>query len=264
MHNITLEQFKEHFSNLMNIQDNNIDRNNEPNSEDNVFEELDVPFTEPELERGIRDLKRDKSTGFDNLMNEYLITGKAYLIPILGKLFNNIINTGICPELWVQSIIIPVFKKGDVNEPKNYRGISLVSHVGQLFTGLLNKRLLKWAEQHNSLTDAQFGFRQGFGSTDAIFALHSLITGTLRKGKRLYCCFVDYTRAFDSVTHSKLWQKLVRCGITGKLLNVIRSMYGKIKSCVKLNGKCSDCFECSVGLIQGESLFPPFIFTVCQ
>ena len=72
MHNITLEQFKEHFSNLMNIQDNNIDRDNEPNSEDNVFEELDVPFTEPELERGIRDLKRDKSTGFDNLMNEYL------------------------------------------------------------------------------------------------------------------------------------------------------------------------------------------------
>jgi hypothetical protein len=63
-----------------------------------------------------------------------------------------------------------VFKKGDVNEPKNYRGISLLSHVGQLFTGLLNKRLLKWAEQHNSLTDAQFGFRQGFGSTDAIFA----------------------------------------------------------------------------------------------
>ena len=51
------------------------------------------------------------------------MTGKAYLIPILGKLFNNIINTGIYPELWVQSIIIPVSKKGDVNEPKNYRGI---------------------------------------------------------------------------------------------------------------------------------------------
>ena len=132
VHNITLEQLKEHLSNLMNRHDNNIDRDNEPNSEDNVFEELDVPFTEPELERGIRDLKRDKSTGFDNLINEYLITGKAYLIQILGKLFNNIINTGIDPELWVQSIIIPVFKKGDVNEPKHYRGISLVSHVGKI------------------------------------------------------------------------------------------------------------------------------------
>jgi hypothetical protein len=57
-----------------------------------------------------------------------------------------------------------------------------VSPVGKLFTGLLNKRFLKWAEQHNILTDAQFGFRPGFGTTDAIFALHSLITSTLRKG----------------------------------------------------------------------------------
>jgi hypothetical protein len=72
-------------------------------------------------------LKQDKSTGFDNLMNEYLITCNAYLIPILGKRFNYIINIGIYPELWVQIIIIPVFKKGDVNELKNYRGISLVS-----------------------------------------------------------------------------------------------------------------------------------------
>jgi hypothetical protein len=54
----------------MNIQDNNIDRDNEPNSEDNVFEELDVPFTEPELEHSIRDLKRDKST--DNNIIVYL------------------------------------------------------------------------------------------------------------------------------------------------------------------------------------------------
>jgi hypothetical protein len=131
-----------------------------------------------------------------------------------------------------------------------------VSNVGKLFTGLLNKRLLKWAEQHNILTDAQFSFRPGFDTTDAIFALHSFITSTLRKDKRLYCCFVDYTRAFDSVTHSKLWQKLVRCGITGKLLNVIRSMYGKIKSCVKLNGKCSDFFECSVGLMRFRGVGP--------
>jgi hypothetical protein len=61
---------------------------------------------------------------------------------------------------------------------------------------------------------------------------------------------------FTFVTHSKLWQILVRCGITGKLLNVIRSMYGKIKSCVKLIGKCSDFFEYSLGLMQGDSISP--------
>jgi hypothetical protein len=54
--------------------------------------------------------------------------------------------------------------------------------------------------------------------------------------------------------HKKIQIQHVRCGITGKLLNIIRSMYGKIKSCVKLNGKCSDLFECSVGLMQLDSL----------
>jgi hypothetical protein len=67
-------------------------------------------------------------------MNEYLITGKTYLIPILCKLFNNILNTRHFPELWVQSIIIPVFKKGNINEPKTYRGISLVDYVRKLYS----------------------------------------------------------------------------------------------------------------------------------
>ena len=67
----------------------------------------------------------------------------------------------------------------------------------------------------------------------AIFALHSIISKSLRQGKRLYCCFIDYVKAFDSVSHFKLWLKLAKCGVTGKLLNLIKSMYAKLKSRVK-------------------------------
>jgi hypothetical protein len=115
-------------------------------------------------------------------MNDYILTGKTTLIPVLCKLFNNILMSGIFPELWVKSIIIPIFKKVDVNDTGNYRGISLVSHVGKLFTSLINSRLLKWSEENVILTDAQFGFRPGLGTTDAIFALHSLISNTSKKG----------------------------------------------------------------------------------
>ena len=201
-------------------------------------------------------LKRDKATGFDNIMNEYLITGKTLLLPILCKLFHNILDTGNFPEIWVKSVIVPVYKKGDVDEPSNYRGISLVSHVGKFFTSLLNTRLLEWSEKNSILTDAQYGFRPGFGTVDAVFALHSIINNSLSKNKRLYCCFIDYSRAFDSVSHYKLWKRLVRCGVTGKILNVIKSMYSKLKSCVKVNNVCSEFFEVSVGLMQGESLSP--------
>ena len=133
---------------------------------------------------------------------------------------------------------------------------TLLSDVGKLFTSLINSRFVKWSEENDILTDAQFGFRPGLGTTDATFALHSLISNTSRKGKRLYCCFIDYIKAFDSVAHVKLWLKLSRIGITGKLLNVIKSMYSKFNACVRLDNNYSDIFTYNVGLMQGESLSP--------
>ena len=242
---LTIEQFEEHFKKLMNKENINGTDNGEVNLE-NVFKELDVPFTDIEIEKQVNSLKKNKSVGVDNIMNEYFLAGKTVLIPVLCKLFNNILSSGNFPELWVRCIIIPIFKKGDVNDAGNYRGISLVSHVGKLFTSLINSRLLKWSEENNVLTDAQFGFRPGLGTTDAIFALHSLISKTLSKGNRLYCCFIDYIKAFDSVSRVKLWLKLARIGITGKILNVIKSMYSKLKAGVKLNGNLSDIFSCNV------------------
>ncbi|VDI21822.1 Hypothetical predicted protein [Mytilus galloprovincialis] len=77
-HKITLEQFQKHFKNLMS---NNTETDKATNTETlpNVHEELDIPFTDTELEKCLRKLKYDKSTGFDNIMNEYLIAGKLYL-----------------------------------------------------------------------------------------------------------------------------------------------------------------------------------------
>lgn len=100
----------------------------------------------------------------------------------------------------------------------NYRGISLVSHVGKLFTSVIQTRLMKRCKENSILTDAQFGFILGYGTMDAIFALHSVIAKFLRKGKRFYCCFVDYVKAFDSVSHLIVCQKMLKCGITGNLL----------------------------------------------
>ena len=98
---------------------------------------------------------------------------------------------------------------------------------------------MKWSEDNSVLTDAQFGYRPGYGTHDAISALHSIISKSLRQGKILYCCFIDYVKAFDSVSHFKLWLKLAKCGVTGKLLNIIKSMYAKLKSNVKHDGNFS-------------------------
>jgi len=91
--------------------------------------------------------------------------------------------------------------------------------------------------------------------------LQSLITSTLNSNKRLYCVFIDYRKAFDSVTYDKLWFKLWKHGVRGKVLSIIRSIYNNVKSCVKLHGQFSDFYYINIGLLQGEAL-SPFLFSL--
>ena len=126
-----------------------------------------------------------------------------------------------------------------------------------MFTSVLNNRLLKWCENNSCLTDAQFGFRPGYGTVDAIFVLQTLISEFLGRKKKLYnCCFIDYQKAFDSVNHVKLWRRLIKLGITGKLFNVVKSMYDQIKSCVRFDDELSNFYRCHKGPVQGEALSP--------
>ena len=76
------------------------------------------------------------------------------------------------------------------------------------------------------------------------------------KKKKLYCAFVDYKKAFDSVDRIALWQKLQKYNLDGKFLVIVRNMYGQAKSCVRLNGNCSQFFKANVGVRQGENLSP--------
>ena len=96
-----------------------------------------------------------------------------------------------------------------------------------------------------------------------MLALLSLITITLGSKKILYCAFIDYTvrKAFDTVEHKALWLKQYKLGLNSKLINVIKSMYGQIKSCVKYQGNISESFWYKSGLIQGEAL-SPFLFSL--
>ena len=128
--------------------------------------------------------------------------------------------------------------------------------MGKLFTSILNKRILDWDKENCVITDAQFGFKPGLSTIDAIFALQTLVNKTLKRKKRLYCCFIDYSKAFDLVDRSSLWCKLIKQGLQGKMLRLIKSLYENVKSCVKYDGCLSDYFSSKIGLFQGEVLSP--------
>ena len=120
----------------------------------------------------------------------------------------------------------------------------------------INERLTKYLDNMGIIGDEQAGFRKNYSTMDHIFVISSLINLYKHKGKRIYCAFIDYKKAFDLIDRSKLWMKLVGYGINGKLMTVIHNMYLNAKACVKLNSKISPLFKCNLGVRQGDSLSP--------
>ena len=221
-----------------------------------TFEELDKPITVAEISAVIRNLKRNKSVAGDNLLNENFIESFDILGSHLVDIFNAILDSGHFPELWTKGVLVPIFKKNDPNDVKNYRGITLVSCFSKIFTGVINKRLDEWIRYNNILSDAQFGFRVGRSTIDAIFILNAVVNKVLNDKGRLYCAFIDLKKAFDSINHCNLWYKLFRLGIDGKMLRIVKNMYSIVKTCIKGNNSYSDFFDCIVGLKQGEVISP--------
>ena len=170
------------------------------NETDPDFEELDKKITVFEVKEVIKALKHNKSVGTGGLLNEYFLESADILISHLTDVFNHILSSGYFPEKWTEGIVIPLFKKGDPDDVNNYRGITLLSCLSKIFTGVLNKRVNAWCEEHNIISDSQFGFRKGCSTTDAIFVLHKI----LNDKKRLYCPFVDLKKAFDSIYRNAL------------------------------------------------------------
>ena len=138
----------------------------------------------------------------------------------------------------------------------NYRAITLVSCLGKLFTSIVNERLTKFVEENEIISEAQAGFREGYSTIDHVFVLKTIIELYLCQGRRLFCAFVDYRKAFDSVNRTILWKRLVEQGVNGKILDVIKNLYQASKSCVSLNGDMSEAFITGTGVRQGENLSP--------
>ena len=108
---------------------------------------------------------------------------------------------------------IPFKKKGSSKDPKNFRAITLMSYLGKVFTGILNIRLASLSDEIGLLSSAQAGFRNVHSTADSIFILHSLIHLYLSTKKKLFCTFIDFSRAFDTIWRVGIWEKLMENNI---------------------------------------------------
>ena len=260
--NININVWFDHFEQLFEQEDDN-DINNfgETNDLDSNHM-LNSRISEEEVKLAVKNLKSGKSGGLDGILSEMLKAGSLVAIPFLTQLFNTIFDKGQYPSQWANGIIIPIYKKGDPENPNNYRGISLLSTISKCFTAILNRRLYDWLEKENKIKENQAGFRKKYSTIDHVFTLHAIVQSQLnKKGRKLYVAFVDFKKAFDNVNHSKLLEVLYGEGVNGKFYNIIKSMYEKLMSCVRTGNQMSRSFKCTKGVRQG-CVLSPTLFSV--
>ena len=121
-------------------------------------------------------------------------------------------------------LIIFIFKKGDREDPANYRGITLLSVVGKVFCKILNNRLVQYLDKEGALHEGQAGFRTNRSCMDNVYTLNEIVQGRLREDKKTYAFFLDIQKAYDSVWHNGLWYKLWDMGVKGRMWRVIKKM----------------------------------------
>uniref|UniRef100_UPI003AF4937F reverse transcriptase family protein n=2 Tax=Thiolapillus sp. TaxID=2017437 RepID=UPI003AF4937F len=220
-------------------------------------DELDCPITESEITRAVEHLKTNKSPGMDGIYAEMIKNSLPQILPFLVVLFNRIFDLSEYPTAWTNAIIVPIHKSGDKNDPDNYRGISLLSILGKVFAHILNKRLSWWQEVNNKIVEEQSGFRTGYCTMDNVFVLYAIVQRYLiKKSGKVYVCFVDFKKAFDTINRGVLWNVLRKAGVGGKMLKILQSMYNVVKSCVRCPESLTDLFDCPSGVRQGCVLSP--------
>ena len=126
-------------------------------------------------------------------------------MPFLNPLLNEIFDSGIFPKNWSESIIItPLHKKGSINDPNNYRGISLIDSICKIFCHILSNRLTIWCDTFGVIDESQAGFRKQYTTSDNIFTLMALCQKySFKKKGRFYCNCFRFCKSIRQHTTSK-------------------------------------------------------------
>ena len=149
-----------------------------------------------------------------------------------------------------------MYKEDDTSDPDNYRGITINSCLSKHFTQIMNDRLTTYIENNNLIKCNQIGFRKGYRTADHVFVLKTLIDNYTSTNKRLYMCFIDFKKAYDTIWRDGLFYKLLKKGISKTFIKLLINMYSRNKSCVNLGEYVTKEFNTSTGLKQGCNLSP--------
>ena len=193
----------------------------------------------------------------DEISNDAIKWGIQLLEAPLLHLYNQVLNTGCFPHIWSDGLIIPLHKKNDKSCVDNYRGLIISSCVGKLFTKILTKRINKFMRINGLWKFNQCGFKADHRTEDNLFILNTIYEKYVNmENKTVYTAFVDFSKFFDKINRTFLLYKLLRYNISGKVYNIIKSMYSNTAYQILINGNLSPKLSASLGVKQGCCMSP--------
>ncbi|CAH2094107.1 unnamed protein product [Euphydryas editha] len=216
----------------------------------------EINFSQRDVRRELLTLDVHKSSGPDGIPAMVLKQCAPELCPVLTRLFALSYHTRQVPSSWKTAHVHPVPKKGDRSDPSNYRPIAITSLLSKVMERVINTKLLRYLEEHDLISDRQYGFRHGRSTGDLlVYLTHRWASAIESQGEAL-AVSLDMAKAFDRVWHRGLLSKLPSYGLPEGLCKWVASFLSS--RCIRavVDGCCSAKLDLNAGVPQGSVLSP--------
>ena len=215
-----------------------------------------VCISDTDVLRSINKLKSNTSSGPDALPPVLIKSLKHCLCKPLAIAYTQLISVGMVPEIWHDAYIVPVFKKGAAGDVANYRPISLTCVLSKVLERIIANKIHDHLQFNNILNKSQHGFIRRRSTYTNMLECVNDWTICLQSQHQVAVIYIDFSKAFDVVSHKKLFQKLHLYGIRGALLLWIQNFFTGRTHHTRIGSMVSDTAQLTSGVVQGSGIGP--------
>ena len=209
----------------------------------------------------ISNLNNTTAFGFDQIDTFILKLIRPEIVPAVTHILNLSISTRVFPRSWKKSKIIPLHKKDDPLNPKNYRPVAIVPIISKILERVVFNQLFEYLDDNNLLHPNHHAYRAGHNTTTALIQMYDGWLKAVESGQMTGACFLDMSAAFELVDHDLLLEKLSLYGLEFDSIEWIKSYLEGRSQSVMIEGCLSKLLMVSSGVPQG-SILGPLLYTL--